>query len=324
VTTGRNETRGDLEALVAQHAAQHGDGRTARRLRTVGIRVLLDWLEQSDGTNWQARWEDLGEPAPDWLTAAGAHTRTVRTAATMALQVLILAGVIRPSYAWLVRTRNHRLYANLRATVARDAFATLLATGLAAGLSGGSVQHGLLVLGRIVLHTGTPLPALTTDDLLAYGAAIAATGRVAVGVRMAQQLLRQAGYLGDPPLTSGSAQRLVKPTMAELVDRYEIACPAVRDLLVRYLEERAPGLDYASASQLAARRGKHFWRDIELHHPGIASIDLPPEVIAAWKARQMVLKDTSPRHPGSSAKLMTRSAALPDLGDNAAVCHTRP
>src|SRR5262249_55054386 len=30
---------------------------------------------------------------------------------------------------------------------------------------------------------------------------------------------------------------------------------------------------------------KLFWRDLERHHPGIASLDLPAEVAAAWKQR---------------------------------------
>ena len=33
--------------------------------------------------------------------------------------------------------------------------------------------------------------------------------------------------------------------MAELVDRFPITCRPVRDLLVRYLEERASAMDYA-------------------------------------------------------------------------------
>lgn len=318
MTTPQDRTRAELEALVAQHTAQYGDGRTARRLRSVGIRVLMDWLEQSDGTTWQARWEALGEPAADWLADAGAHTRTVRTAATMALQVLMLAGVIRPSYAWLLRTRNHRLYANLRTTVACEAFATLLAAVPTSGMSGSSVRQGLLVLGRVMVHTGTPLASLTTADLLTYGAAITATGRLAGGLRMAHQLLRQAGFLRDAPLTSSYAQRLAKATMAELVDRYEIACPEVRDLLVHYLEERAPGLDYASASQVAARLGKHFWRDIERHHPGIISLDLSPDVIGAWKARQALLADGRPRKDPHELFVVVRGFYL-DLLEWAAV-----
>ena len=48
----------------------------------------------------------------------------------------------------------------------------------------------------------------------------------------------------------------------------------VRDLLVDYLRERQPAMDYGSLEQLARRLGM-FWADLEAHHPGIDSLHLP-------------------------------------------------
>jgi len=39
---------------------------------------------------------------------------------------------------------------------------------------------------------------------------------------------------------------------------------------------------------LAFHLGGLFWRDLERHHPGIASLHLPPEVAAAWKQRTLI------------------------------------
>ncbi|MFF7551241.1 tyrosine-type recombinase/integrase [Streptomyces canus] len=59
----------------------------------------------------------------------------------------------------------------------------------------------------------------------------------------------------------------------------------MRDVLVRYLEERRPSLDYTSLQHLASRLVGAFWADIEKHHPGIDTLDLPPEIAEAWKER---------------------------------------
>ena len=52
-----------------------------------------------------------------------------------------------------------------------------------------------------------------------------------------------------------------------------------------YLRERQPAVDYATLHKLSYTLGRLFWRDLELHHPGIASLHLPAEVAAAWKQR---------------------------------------
>jgi integrase len=309
MTPPDHENRPAVEARVLRHAARYHDKHGVSR-RRLGLAVVLDWLERAEGATWQERWEHGGEITPDWLVAAGARTPTERTRATVALHTLILEGVIRPGYPWLFRTRQRRLYANLRLTVAGDAFATVLAGAPAVGASGGSVKQAELVLGRIVVHTGKRLAEITTADLLEYSAAIGATGRFASGLRVAHQLLRHAGYLADPPLSTGSAYRLTKPSVAQLVDRQGIVCTPIRDLLVMYLEERAAGMDYPSATQLTTRLAKMFWRDIERHHPGIDTIALPRAVIAAWKQRNEALPNGRPRKNFNELFMVVRSFYL--------------
>jgi len=59
----------------------------------------------------------------------------------------------------------------------------------------------------------------------------------------------------------------------------------VRDVLVNYLLERQPSVDFSSLQRLAYLLGKLFWADLEAHHPGIDSLQLPRDVAAAWKQR---------------------------------------
>lgn len=70
-----------------------------------------------------------------------------------------------------------------------------------------------------------------------------------------------------------------------MIDRYHLTCRPVRDLLVEYLKERQPALDYNTLQTLANLLGNRFWADLEAHHPGIDSLRLPAEVASAWKQR---------------------------------------
>jgi hypothetical protein len=74
-------------------------------------------------------------------------------------------------------------------------------------------------------------------------------------------------------------------TVEQLIDRHGLACHPVRDLLVDYLRERQPALDYTSLESLSYYLGMRFWADIEAHHPGIDSLRLPREVADGWKRR---------------------------------------
>jgi hypothetical protein len=308
-------SRNEIEALVERHAQCYFTDKTSRSRRRIGIRNLLAWLESIEdssveGSNWQDRWDQLGESSDDWLATAGAATRSERITLSLALQTLMLEGIIRPSYAWLLRTPQHKLYEKLRRTTEKERFDQLLAAASTATVSAATVKQAQIVLGKIIVHTGKRLSAITTADLLEFADAVSATQHFASGVRVAHQLLRQVGWITDPPLTSGYAIRLRKPTVAELVDRYGIICTEVRDLLVQYLTERAAAIDYPSASQLTARLAKMFWRDIELHHPGVASLDLPHPVVEAWRKRQELLPDGRPRKDAADLFLVVRSFYL--------------
>jgi len=84
-----------------------------------------------------------------------------------------------------------------------------------------------------------------------------------------------------------------QPAAAQLIGPYGIQCRPVRDLLVDYLAERQPSLDFSSLNNLAYHLGKLFWRDLETHHPGISSLKLPRDVAAAWKQRVMTRTTTA-------------------------------
>jgi Phage integrase family len=67
------------------------------------------------------------------------------------------------------------------------------------------------------------------------------------------------------------------------VDRYRLRCTPVRDLIVDYLRERQPSLDFASLDAISATLAGLFWAKIEALAPGIDSLRLPPEIARTWK-----------------------------------------
>jgi len=74
---------------------------------------------------------------------------------------------------------------------------------------------------------------------------------------------RQTG----PGKAAGSCARGARKTPDELIDRYQLTCRPSATLLVDYLQERQPGLDYNSLRALAYYPGQPVWKDLELHHP---------------------------------------------------------
>lgn len=91
------------------------------------------------------------------------------------------------------------------------------------------------------------------------------------------------------------------------MDRYDLQCKPVRDLLVDYITERQPALDYTTIKGLSATLAGKFWADLERHHPGIDSLRLSPEISTGWKTR-LATKTVRKRQPagagqGSPARL---------------------
>lgn len=308
--------RAELAHLLVEDNAALGRGAAALARRRHGLGLLLEWLERAEGSSWQARWVQRGEPA-DWQAAAGATSTWQRLGMTAALTSLLCHRILQPSYPWLFGQRLQTLQALLFAATDRGEDARLVAAGRRAGLSATMLGQALSVLPYVLVHTGRRLDRLTTADLLAYGQARRALGKAALGVAAAQQLLHELGIIDEPAPTKGMRWRVGQRTMAELVDRYPIACHPVRDLLVRYLEERAPAMDYASLPALARRLVGLFWCDLERHHPGISTLHLPPAVAAGWRRRALLRADGRPRRDAANLFTSVRAFYL-DLAQWAA------
>ena len=76
------------------------------------------------------------------------------------------------------------------------------------------------------------------------------------------QLLRAAGVFGAAAPPGPALKTQGQLSCEQLTDRYAIACRPVLDLLVDYLRERQPAIDYATLHKLSYTLGRLFWRDL--------------------------------------------------------------
>jgi hypothetical protein len=269
-----------------------------RRLR--GLAWLLDWLADQPGQSWQQRWMASGADAAGgawrqvpiaWQQHRGRDSRWLRHELSGALVVAICGDLIRPSLGCLVagaagkgaltrnleRHRDPQGFARLRQLCQADPQVSPYAASLTLRRSAeiiaakGGILSDITVGDALELmdHEADTFTCPTRDHTIFY------------------RMLRKLGIFPDQaPQRLRAFRTAGQLTPAELVDRYQLRCRPVRDLLVDYLAERQPAMDYTSLKNLAYYLAQRFWADLEQHHPGIESLHLDPETAQAWKQRQ--------------------------------------
>jgi hypothetical protein len=280
--------------------------KATRAGRRRGPAKLLRWLSSFPGDTWQQRWKASGaEDRPgsswlqlplDWLRDNGLAASYDANDLSSGLLMLICGDVIRPALAWMV-TRAHKHLAPVMEAV-RDPGGFARLRELAESGPPSSLKDARLAATRIA-------------TLLACKGGI--IGDITVGdcVEMAdvQRLVHSRGgqkkvdfylrlhALGVFPASAPATIRAFgmaqgQLTIGELVDRYRLQCTPVRDLIVDYLRERQPALDYASLDAVSSSLAGRFWARIEALSPGISTLRLPPEVARAWKEDLQTVKRT--------------------------------
>jgi hypothetical protein len=277
--------------------AQDADKRAGRRYST---NLFLQWLETWPGDTWQQRWEASGVETHGrrWREAPTAFVFKQIEASEFVARRHVVAGtgcllclrVLRPGYDWMVTSHFSDTYRSIRALVDPAFFDEVIERSQHAGHRERVRVDALNHLTRVIMHTGLAPRDLAPGDLLAYRAALLVSGRQADSLGLAWDMLRHANVFPTDIPTLQAARRRGQQSLAELVDGYQLACRPVRDVIVRYLTERSAGVDYVTLRGLVAHLAGYFWNDLEEHHPGIDSLDLAPEVTAAWKQRAGLLR----------------------------------
>ena len=299
----------------------------SERGRIRGVKLVLRWLADQPGATWQQRWQVSGAEAAGsdwkqgcvpWLDDHGVQVRQRLDLLCIGLISMICADLMRPSLRWLTApgVSTWALARNLRASRDPDGFARLQAACEDDPGVTPSARHATVGRAAILIAAkgGTLGNVIAGDflELLDLQARIA--GRCCDYSAVSWRLLHRLGVLdADAPASLAELRTVGQRSPAELIDRYRLTCRPVRDLLVAYLQERQPVLDHNSLEMLAQQLGRLFWRDIERHHPGIDTLNLPTEVATAWKQRLRVKTTTTAEAGGAvhaEAPRLTRRHTL--------------
>jgi site-specific recombinase XerD len=267
--------------------ASRSPGRNGQRL--TGAQRILDWLFTFPGSGWRERWLSAGaDTDPHWIDTVAAGYGVLptirREVVTDGFVPLLLRRIIAPSYDLLYRYRGTSLFREAKQVFSPQVFERIKQAGCKSGHSPDYQLTAENSLVKILLHTGRDLGELTSDDLIGYRDwGLRTRGKTPPGIHAAWDLLRDVGVLpGELPLRRVGQGQL---STAQMVDRYRIRSGPIRDVFVRYLDERRPALDYGSLQGLASRLVGNFWADIEKHHPDIDTLRLPAQAAEAWKQR---------------------------------------
>ena len=199
--------------------------------------------------------------------------------------------VIRPGYRWLLSQRMTMMLAEARAALDPDAFRGLELQ--AAPPTASARSDALNKITWIVIRKGGLVGDITVGDCLELTAALeehhfrgSAAGRCSTPCSRTPACSLPARRRGCGRCGSRAAAASPRSSTATAS-----SARPVRDLLVEYFTERAPELDHTSLRSIARNLCRLFWRDLEIHHPGIDSLQLTPQVAQAWKERLAYIRD---------------------------------
>lgn len=232
--------------------------------RKLALLKVLDWLELHPGLTWQERWERATSGDRDWrhvlvreLSDAGnLGPRDERLFKILGLGItqLITADVIRPSLSWLMTTPSPQRIANETERVRDPAGFTRLREVRDAGTFGNAtVVPALEKVALILAAKGGTVADITVGDCLELVKTsrdlFPGPSRSSRHSPFFYQVLHAAGIFpttAPPTVRMFSSLFAGQLTVEQMVDRYDLAFRPVRDLLVDYLRERQPGIDYNS------------------------------------------------------------------------------
>lgn len=287
--------RDEVDRIVVAAAAVLPSERV-REARRWGLPLLLDWLTDQPGGTWQQRWlasgadaarEDWARGPEQWLRRHGQYSENRLRLMTSSLLVIVGADLVRPSLEWLLTGgKKRKLVRNMvhgRDGAGFDRLRRLCEQDPAIKLA--ALQDIMFRSAVIAAAKGGTLADISVGDVLEILEVEYAVRGRADSASATFRVLREAGVFGADTPTLQEIRSLGQRSVAQLVDRYPIACRPMRDLLVAYLAERQSAIDYTTLVSLAYHLVRCFWFDLEQHHPGIDSLRLSREVAGAWKRR---------------------------------------
>lgn len=297
-------------AIVFKESPSGRKHNYARRDAHRAVTRFLDWLGTLPGETYQDRWLAGGTDGPDSQFGELAEGPSRRTAARQAINALIILGVLRQSLESQFRKKQVRLWRAWTLRNDSDHWDRFFAVAERERVPDRPMWAAAQHLLRICVATGTPLPNLTPDQIIDYRDFLRDTDRGTSGLVTAWHLARQAGIWPEQPETLDQLILMKPRSTTELVDRYDVQSPAVRNLLINYLNEVSVTQDYGSLVGAAQVLVGLFWKTIEDANPGIETIVLTKEQSDEWKRAIRTRPDGKPRRNWDGVYSTVRSFYL--------------
>lgn len=250
-----------------------GSSTEVAQQRRRAARAVLGWLAGHPGDSWQQRWLASGAQSLTgsrwrdlpgaWLTRTRIHLAVPRV--DTGLLALVCVDVIRPDPGWMLTRPSPRLTAAIARTRDPDGFARLRTTAAANPAAAPLlVRLALNRVATILACKGGHVADVAVGDvveLLDLQSQVQAKGGNCK--TYVYQLLLDAGVLPAhaPPTVRAFRGATGQRSLEALVDRHHLACRPVRDLILDYLRERQPALDYTSLEDLAFKLAGLFWAE---------------------------------------------------------------
>jgi integrase len=293
-----------VQALDLGDAIDHTLERTLqvfpeRKRLSFGVRRLLGWLDRFEGDSWEQRWLASGaDLAPrSWRSFVDpAPTVSVLGPAVNALMV---ARVLRPSYGWQLGFKAGAHLPQRMLTVNEpDEMERLRSLPAYRAALERHQFDAEACLSRVLIRTGRRLQELEGEHLLHYADVVQTSGRNR-REHLAWELLVALGPFAAEPVTlraAWSAKGNTRQHSVEtLVDRYGTPPGGVRDVLVDYLRELKPSMDYGTLQGWAYRLVRLFWGEVLQINPAQNDLRLDPATATEWRQRLAVTTDGQPR-----------------------------
>ena len=215
--------------------------RGTQKQRALGLASVPGWLEAQPGDSWQDRWlasgADSGQargwrdvPA-GWLASRGQYSDARLGRLSAALLTVICADVVRPGMSWFAGSvmRGGRLVTGMQSARDPDGFARLRELCDRDPHISPEARAHVLHRGAVIVGAkGGLLRQIAVGDVIELLDAEASAHAKPIGTRAGvYRILHQmAIFEAAAPQTlrelTGSRQR----TPGELIDRYDLACPA--------------------------------------------------------------------------------------------------
>jgi len=307
------------------------ENRKTQEYRLRGAGKILAWLAAFPGESWQQRWQASGQEErsgrqwarlpSEWLAGRGESAN--QNVLGAGLFILICTDVIRPSTAWLINRGSRQLTAGMLQYRDFEGFARLERV-IAADpqITAANAQPAMARIAVILASKGGRLAEITVGDCVEfYDVHSRLRPQGAPGKTLFYLLLHRLGIFAPhaPATLRALCGRAAGQLSAgELVERYRLRPGPIRDLIIDYLDERRPAIDYSTLTNLAQVLAGLFWADLEHHHPGIDSLHLAPEAAIGWKER-LKTKTRVITEPGTGRRITVLSPRTSTAGALATV-----